>query len=193
MDTSAQMDVDRSPVLVGRRFGVWWVLASVVGWALGSVVSDTVGDVVGKVWFDSVGLIVLGASIGTMQWLVLRRQVSWAGWWVVANIAGWTVGALVNLPLNLPLGLFPGWLAGLFVAGIFQWLVLRRHTYRATWWLLISFVGFVAGSGISVVIPGCLGPCSAAVLGAVLGAMTAIALAWLLRQPAPPSGEAEAA
>ena len=193
MEASSQMSVDRAPVLVGRSFGVLWVLASIVGWALGSVVSDTGGDVVGKVWFDSVGLIVLGASIGTMQWLVLRRQVSWAGWWVVANIAGWTVGELVNLPLNLPLGLFPGWLAGLFVAGIFQWLVLRRHIYRATWWLLVSFVGFVAGSGISVAIPGCLGPCSAAVLGAVLGAMTGIALAWLLRQPAPPSGEADEA
>ena len=193
MEASSQMSVDRAPVLVGRSFGVLWVLASIVGWALGSVVSDTLGDVVGQVWFDSVGLIVLGASIGGMQWLVLRRQVSWAGWWVVANIAGWTVGALVNLPLNLPLGLFPGWLVGLLVAGVFQWLVLRRHIYRATWWLLVSFAGFVTGSGISVAIPGCLGPCSAAVLGAVLGAMTGIALAWLLRQPVPPSGEAEAA
>jgi len=56
------------------------VLASVVGWALGSVVSHTVGDVVGQVWlFDSAGLIVSGISIGGMQWLVLRRQVSWAG------------------------------------------------------------------------------------------------------------------
>ena len=52
------------------------MLASVVGWALGSVVSYTVGDVVGQVWFDSVGLIVLGASIGRKQWLALRRQVS---------------------------------------------------------------------------------------------------------------------
>ena len=181
MEASSQMSVDRAPVLVGRSFGVLWVLASIVGWALGSVVSDTLGDVVGQVWFDSVGLIVLGASIGGMQWLVLRRQVSWAGWWVVANIAGWTVGALVNLPLNLPLGLFPGWLVGLLVAGVFQWLVLRRHIYRATWWLLVSFVAFVAG------------PCSAAVLGAVLGAMTGIALAWLLRQPAPPSVEADKA
>jgi len=79
LDTSAQMNVDRAPVLVGRSLGVWWVLASVVGWALGSVVSHTVGDVVGQVWFDSAGLIVSGISIGGMQWLVLRRQVSWAG------------------------------------------------------------------------------------------------------------------
>ncbi len=185
METSAQMDVDRAPVLVGWSFGVWWVLASIVGWAVGSVVSDIGGDVVGEVWFDSVGLIVLGTSIGGMQWLVLRRRVSWAGWWVLANIAGWTVGALVNLPLNLPLGLFPGWSVGLVVAGIFQWIVLRRQLSRATWWLLASFVAWAAGFSISVALPECRGPCSAAVLGAVIGAITGIALAWLLRQPAP--------
>ena len=55
------------------------MLASVVGWALGSVVSDSVGDVVGEGWFYSAGLIVSGISVGGMQWLVLRRQVSWAG------------------------------------------------------------------------------------------------------------------
>ena len=193
MATSAQTGVDRVPVLVGRSFGIWWVLASIVGWAVGSVVSDTVGDIVGEVWFDSVGLIVLGTSIGGMQWLVLRRQVSWAGWWLVANIAGWTVGALVNLPLNLALGLFPGWLVGLVVAGMFQWLVLRRHISRAGWWLLASFVAWAAGTGISVALPECRGPCSAAVFGAVIGAITGIALAWLLRQPAPLGGEADEA
>ncbi len=172
------------PARVGRGFWLWWVLASFVGWTVGSVVSDTVGDAVDEVWFDSVGLITLGTLIGGTQWLVLRYQVSWAGWWVVVNIAGWTVGALVNLPLNLPLGLFPGWFVGLVVAGIFQWLVLRRQLSRATWWLLASFVAWAAGFSISAALPECRGPCSGAVFGAVIGAITGIALAWLLRQPA---------
>ena len=79
MDTSAQMNVDRAPVLVGRSFGVWWVLASVVAWIPGSIMIDVVGPVVGEGWFYSAGLIVSGISIGGMQWLVLRPQVSWAG------------------------------------------------------------------------------------------------------------------
>ncbi len=33
-------------------------------------------------------LMAFPASVGTMQWLVLRRTVSRAGWWVLANIVG---------------------------------------------------------------------------------------------------------
>ena len=127
-----------------------------------------------------------GIAIGGMQWLVLRRQVSWAGWWVLANIAGWVVGAL----LNLPFGLFVGFAVGLAAAGVMQWLVLRRQLSRATWWLLASFVAWAAGQVISgLAFPVCQAPCS----GAVIGAITGIALAWLLRHPALPGGEAEEA
>ena len=163
----------------GWRLLLWWVLASFLGWAVGSFVSDTAGDAVGQVWFDSVGLIVLGTSIGGMQWLVLRRQVSWGGWWLVANIAGWAVGALVNLPLGLALG----WSAGLVAAGVLQWLVLRRYLSRAYRWLLASLVAWATGVGISLVLSGCTGPCSGAVFGAVVGAITGIALVRLLRDP----------
>ncbi len=169
------------PKQVGRGFWLWWVLASFVGRAAGSFVSDTLGDSVGEVWFDSVGLIVLGASIGGMQWLVLRHRVSWGGWWVVANIAGWTVGALVNLPF----GLAVGWVVGLFIAGVMQWLVLRRHVSRAIWWLLGSFVAWAAGVGVSLALPWCTGPCSGAVFGIVVGAITGVVLVWLLRRPGP--------
>ncbi len=171
------------PQQVGRGFWLWWVLASFVGRALGSFVSDTLGDTVGEVWFDSVGLVVLGTSIGGMQWLVLRYRVSWGGWWVAANIAGWAVGALVNLPF----GLGVGWFVGLVVAGVMQWLVLRRQVPRATWWLFASFVAWGAGVGITLALPGCPGPCSAAVFGVVVGVITGVALVWLLRR----SGAAE--
>ena len=46
---------------------------------------------------------MLGAAIGLLQWLVLRRQVSWAGRWVLACTAGGVValgvGGLVSLAL----------------------------------------------------------------------------------------------
>ena len=168
-------------VRVGRGFWPWWVLASFVGWAVGSSVSDTLGDAVGEVWFDSVGLIVLGTLIGGMQWLVLRHQVSWGSWWVAAKIAGWAVGALVNLPF----GLAAGWIVGLVVAGMFQWLILRRQLSRASWWLFASFVAWGAGVGISLALPRCPGACSGAVFGVVVGAMTGVALVWLLRRPGP--------
>ena len=166
---------------IGRGFWLRWVLASFVGWAVGSLVSDTLGDTVGEVWFDSVGLIALGTSNGGMQWLALRHRVPWGGWWVAANIAGWAVGALVNLPL----GLATGWIVGLVVAGMFQWFILRRQLSRATWWLFASFVAWGAGVGISLALSGCPGACSGAVFGVVVGAMTGVALVWLLRRPGP--------
>ena len=116
-----------------------------------------------------------------MQWLLLRHQVSWGRWWVVANIPGWAVGALVNLPW----GLATGWIVGLVVAGIMQWLLLRRQVSRAIWWLLVSLVAWVAGVGISLTLPWCTGPCSGAMFGVVVGAMTGVALVWLLRRPGP--------
>ena len=33
--------------------------------------------------------------VGVLQWLVLRRQMARAGWWVVASVVGWLVGWLV--------------------------------------------------------------------------------------------------
>jgi hypothetical protein len=38
---------------------------------------------------------VEGASVGMAQWLILRRWVSHAGWWVLAS----TVGLAVGFPL----------------------------------------------------------------------------------------------
>jgi len=32
-----------------------------------------------------------GCALGMMQWLVLRRWVYRAGWWVLGNIVSWTV------------------------------------------------------------------------------------------------------
>ena len=173
------MKIERKQV--GWGFWLWWVLASFVGWTVGSFVSDEVGDVMGAVWFDSLGLIVLGATIGGMQWLVLHRHVSWAGRWAVANIAGWIVGAAMNLPA----GLAVGWGVGLVVAGVLQWLVLRLAVARAAWWLLVTFVEWVVGVTLAMVIPGCQGWCSGSVFGVVVGTLTGGALIWLLRQPIP--------
>jgi hypothetical protein len=43
------------------------------------------------------------ASIGTAQWLILRRHVQHAGQWVLATAAAWTVGLGVFLGFAMPL------------------------------------------------------------------------------------------
>ncbi|MBS1252177.1 MAG: hypothetical protein MAG451_01215 [Anaerolineales bacterium] len=66
----------------------WWVLLSAGGWAIGQVVVITVLP-------PQVGVLagaVLGATTGIAQWLVLRRWVHRAGWWIVMSILGWALG-----------------------------------------------------------------------------------------------------
>ena len=155
-----------------------WILATSVGWTIGSFVSDAVGNTIAEVWFDSIGLIVLGSMIGGMQWLILRRRVSWADQWLVVNIAGWSLGAIANFFI----GLAAGWGLGLISAGIMQWFVLRQQILRAYWWILGSLVAWVGGIAISFALGtiGFVGFLSGAVFGIVVGIITGIVMIWLL-------------
>jgi uncharacterized Tic20 family protein len=105
---------------------------------------------------------LLGATVGLMQWLALRRQVSWVGRWVLACTAGGVValvvGGLVSLALGEVLALLmigPVYFAfavGIAVygaaAGTMQWLILRRHVSRTGWWVLASIVAGLTGRGL---------------------------------------------
>jgi hypothetical protein len=58
--------------------------------------------------------LLIGLALGAAQWLLLRRRVAGAGWWIVANLLGWgLVYPLVgnswnNLVEMMMLGLVPG-------------------------------------------------------------------------------------
>lgn len=58
--------------------------------------------------------LLIGLALGAAQWLLLRRRVAGAGWWIVANLFGWgLVYPLVgnswnNLVEMMMLGLVPG-------------------------------------------------------------------------------------
>lgn len=77
--------------------GIHWVLASAAGALLALQISNVL------IASTLVYLALEGALLGTMQWLVLRRQIYGAGWWISASTLGWLIGALV---------IFPGWTLG---------------------------------------------------------------------------------
>jgi hypothetical protein len=74
--------------------------------------------------------IVLGALFGFFQWLVLRRNVLKASWWILANAVAWMVGMVfIYLGASLPtadtamatvalIGAVSGLLAGMSVGAI---------------------------------------------------------------------------
>ncbi len=68
----------------------WWILASGAGWAGASALGMTTGLIfIEELRWEIVGwalmLPVLFLGVGLFQWLLLRRWVRRAGWWLLAS------------------------------------------------------------------------------------------------------------
>lgn len=202
-------------------WGLWlkWVLAMTVGsaaYVLASyifgvyIISRISNDhwlVVEPILQAGYGLIDagLGLIVGVAQWLVLRRQLDRAGWWIVATAVGFGMGYYVDRSLHY-MGLRNSILSGLArnaaegtVIGVMQWLVLRRQLDHAGWWIpavvaggIVSMAVYAAVLNIFVVnvslIPlhwhseVAFQLAGGAIWGNVQAAITAPVLVFLLRQ-----------
>jgi hypothetical protein len=92
-------------------------------WAVISSLSWMVGYIAHLIFFSSntgifVGPIV-GGAVGIAQWILLRREFNWAGWWIVICILAWTTG-LTTMPGLLTSGALPGALTGLALVILFR-------------------------------------------------------------------------
>jgi hypothetical protein len=177
------------------RLWLCWVLVTAWGLLVGSFVGGLEGGVVG------------GVLAGVLQWLMLRRHIPRAGWWVLAttlglaaagalSAGGWWFQSAGRWALGVEVGLIVG--------GVLQWVVLRRHVARAGWWVpataasgaLALAVGVSMGVSVFLAVgrrmeglPGlyfatAVGQLLAIAVGGVLfGALTGLALRQLLRQP----------
>jgi hypothetical protein len=85
-----------------------WILATAAGWAVGWAIAFAF--IPAELGF--VNGFVLGAATGTAQWLVLRREVHWAGWWIVVSTLAWTI-ALGPLSREPVVGVTPGAMTGI--------------------------------------------------------------------------------
>jgi hypothetical protein len=96
-------------VLQYRIARAWrWILASVSGWAAGALFAFFFTQ--GGVDFQS--SLIIGLATGTAQWLVLREELHWAGWWIPINVVAWTTG-LALLPGLLSTGALAGAVTGI--------------------------------------------------------------------------------
>lgn len=180
------------------RLWLWWVVAGVVGWGLGwglgwSEVEFWSVDIAAAEY----GGVVVGVTVvGVLQWLMLRRQIARAAWWIVASlvsgvVAGgviYGVGGDAGFTAEVTRDLDVGWVveAGLYgvVLGVLQWLVLRGQVALSGLWVVASTVGWIVGDPVCSSLMG-FGTLSWVVFGAVYGAITGLVLVWLLRQPSP--------
>ncbi len=203
---------------VGWGFWLRWLVASSVGLMIGLAVylplAVVLGDeleVVPRTLVSAAGGGALGLSLGVAQWLLLRRRSPDQGRWVLASVAGGTVGGTGALVAADIMGAAMGtdFITNLVAGGAFlgaslgmaQWLLMRQRFARTGWWVVASTVGLSLGLGIGrvggaalydgMVVP--MGETVARLLATVLfgtvlvagyGAITGGVLLWLRRQPA---------
>ena len=152
---------------VAKKVPLWqeWISICVVaGPMLAYILSET--------GIEDAELIALPAT-WVAQWLVLRRRVPKAGWWLfvspIAAFLGFLIGGIeashlqdaIDGVTSSPLGVAPigpgrsplGYYLASAVIGAYlgttlgyaQWLILRLGFHRSGWWVLVSAIGFSAG------------------------------------------------
>ena len=185
----AAMDLRFTPA--ERILGVQWIAANVVGWVIGFAVCEAVKSVLFVLThFNSDGLVI-GAAMGTAQWLVLRRRMAPVRWWVVASIVGFGVGRLLGdaaaQGVSASLGYaLSGAILGVSV-GLAQWLILRRHAAQAGWWVPACGLAWAVGWSIIGLVEEAAGLPTLTVYvvtsvgAAVVATITGTVLIWLLR------------
>ncbi len=110
-----------------------WVLLTTIawtaGWTLGWTISGIALGQFARVGYAGVMLLSVllatigGALVGLAQWVILRRHVKRAGWWIVAMAASWGLGAIAG-----PGGLLRGAIVGGVTGAVLIWLTSPRAT-----------------------------------------------------------------
>lgn len=150
-----------------------WVLATAAGQVVGLTAIAAINATLTKTDNLNMYAILLsigaveGAVIGFFQWLVLRRYIDKAIWWIVATTGGailaWLMGLAVSILmalafayggdgqhyLELMLGvIFLGFGVGA-ILGFAQWLILRTslraYIRQASWWTATNALAWGLG------------------------------------------------
>jgi len=92
------------------RHAVRWILASAMGSTLGGIF----GYFIAPLNLPSLSGLVVGLTVGIAQWLILRQEILWAGWWIPISVIAWITG----------IGFVPGLFSTGAVAGAISGLAL---------------------------------------------------------------------
>jgi hypothetical protein len=168
---------------LGRRFQMnrnqterlQWIaltaLGIVAGLALALPLGVPIFAVMGAMAGTPIVLGIVGLSLGTAQWPVIRRHISSSAWWVTGSTVGMAVGltlgvilveqigrALAGRPVNFRMLGVPGRAASFGMIGLIggagvglaQWLVLQRQAAKCGRWVHVNAlslgVGLACGS-----------------------------------------------
>jgi len=194
------IDIDEARV-ERNEVGLWlgWTLATAGGMLLGFLPTILVVNVFDLGLAQIIVPVLAGTIIGFSQWIVLRRYVTATSDWILAGGTSWAVGYVLGLLLiqTLPSTIFIGIIGyplfGLIVA-LVQWPVLRREIPNIVVWIVASSLGWAAGFWASQAVlslfftgqliePAVSTTVIAVTSGLVAGAITGVALVWIVRKP----------
>ena len=175
-----------------------WTLATTFGMLVGYLPSFFLVNILDLGLARLIVPILAGLLIGFSQWVVLRRYVSDISDWILAGGAGWAVGYIlglfiINSLMGLPLGGFVGYVLFGVIVAVAQWPILIREIPNLLAWILANVAGWTLGFYASQLSLNLLeGPAIApavsmtlvsTVSGLVAGAITGLALVWIVRRP----------
>lgn len=138
----------------------YWIMATTVGWILGSLL------------FSGIPVVVAGVAIAALQWAVLYKRIPRAWRWLLVSSLGWILGYVLFIVFFASnMGFLLGPLLGAAV-GVAQWFLLRREVGWSGWWIVFSILGWTTGLTL---VPGLL------TSGTLPGALTGLVLVILFR------------
>ncbi len=194
------IDIDEAKVK-RNEFGLWagWTLATALGLVLGYL---PLALVVGPLDLGIARVLVpifSGILLGLAQWLVLRSYVIGSQDWILNQVGGWVVGYALGLFVvqalsRTAVGALIGFITFGIIVALFQWPVLRREIPHVGAWILANVLGWTLGAYLSQLAAGAFFQntlpntvtsvlVTVGITGLVAGAITAVALIWIVRQP----------
>lgn len=196
------MTIDIDEVKVERNeFGLWlgWTLATAGGMLLGFLPTIPLVNLLDLGIAQIAVPVLAGTVIGLAQWIVLRRYLTASSIWELADGLTWAAGYVLGLllVLALPSSIFIATLGYLLfgvIVALVQWPVLRREIPNILVWILANAFGWAVGFWASqailplfvtdpLVAPAVGTTVIAVTSGLVAGAITGLALIWIVRKP----------
>jgi hypothetical protein len=194
------IDIDESKV-ERNELGLWlgWTLATAGGMLLGFLPTILLVNMLNLALAQIIVPVFAGTIVGLAQWIALRRFLTAHSDWILAGGTSWALGYVVGLFLiqRMP-GTLLGGLAGYLLFGavvaLVQWPLLRREIPSLLVWMLASAVGWTVGFFASqavlslfyngtLIAPAVSTTVIAVTSGLVAGAITGVALVWIVRRP----------
>jgi hypothetical protein len=190
---------------IGIGFWLAWVLASTLGFGVGAILGIAIllaSGVPDSFAFPIMFGAIFGAIGASAQWMLIRRQISEAGLWIVFSALAFMLAVVVAASPGISPGFNPLIiLAGFYglLGGFLQGLIVEKRGIPIGWWVAASVVGGMLGGAMNSSAIAAVSSNEAwqmgtmtffsiwfrlgAPIGLGLGITTGTALVWFLRHP----------